>query len=155
MSSPALICLDGSELALQAAVAGLEVLRPDAALKLVAVIAEPDPTLVTGGGFTGSTMSAEAFDAQNAAAKADAEEMLATAQQALGLESVEHQVLIGSPGPTVCAYAEEIGATVIVIGSRGHGGLRRAFLGSVSDHIIRHAHCPVLVSGHDAVEEDD
>ena len=50
MSSPALICLDGSELALQAAVAGLEVLRPDAALKLVAVIAEPDPTLVTGGG---------------------------------------------------------------------------------------------------------
>ena len=97
MSSPALICLDGSELALQAAVAGLEVLRPDAALKLVAVIAEPDPTLVTGGGFTGSTMSAEAFDAQNAAAKADAEEMLATAQQALGLESVEHQVLIGSP----------------------------------------------------------
>ena len=98
MSSPALICLDGSELALQAAVAGLEVLRPDAALKLVAVIAEPDPTLVTGGGFTGSTMSAEAFDAQNAAAKADAEEMLATAQQALGCLLYTSQAGMRRPG---------------------------------------------------------
>ena len=155
MSSPALICVDGSELALHAAAAGLKVLRPDAALMLVTVIAEPDPTLVTGGGFTGSTMSAEAFDAQNAAAKADADEMLAATQQSLGLESAEHQVLIGPAGPTVCAYAEEIGAETIVIGSRGHGGFRRAFLGSVSDHIIRHAHCPVVVSGHDAVEHDD
>lgn len=154
MTAPALICVDGSELALQAAAAGLEVLRPDAAHILVTVIAEPDPTLVTGGGFTGSTMSAEAYDAQNAAARADAEAMLAASQKALGLESAQHHVLMGPAGPMVTEYAVEVGATAIVIGSRGHGGLRRAFLGSVSDHIVRHAHCTVLVTGHDALEED-
>jgi nucleotide-binding universal stress UspA family protein len=41
--------------------------------------------------------------------------------------------------------AEEIGADLIVIGSRGRGGLRRALMGSVSDSVVRHAHCPVLV----------
>jgi nucleotide-binding universal stress UspA family protein len=41
--------------------------------------------------------------------------------------------------------AEEIGASLIVVGSRGLGGLRRALMGSVSDSVVRHAHCPVLV----------
>jgi nucleotide-binding universal stress UspA family protein len=41
--------------------------------------------------------------------------------------------------------AEEIGADLIVIGSRGFGGLKRALLGNVADSVVRHAHCPVLV----------
>jgi nucleotide-binding universal stress UspA family protein len=41
--------------------------------------------------------------------------------------------------------AEEIGAGLIVMGSRGRGGVRRALMGSVSDSVVRHAHCPVLV----------
>ena len=41
--------------------------------------------------------------------------------------------------------AEEIGAGLIVVGSRGLGGMRRALMGSVSDSVVRHAHCPVLV----------
>jgi nucleotide-binding universal stress UspA family protein len=32
-----------------------------------------------------------------------------------------------------------------VMGSRGLGGIRRALMGSVSDSVVRHAHCPVLV----------
>jgi hypothetical protein len=40
---------------------------------------------------------------------------------------------------------EEISAGLIVMGSRGLGGLRRALMGSVSDSVVRHAHCPVLV----------
>jgi nucleotide-binding universal stress UspA family protein len=40
---------------------------------------------------------------------------------------------------------EEIGAGLIVMGSRGLGGLRRALMGSVSDSVVRHAHCPVMV----------
>jgi len=34
---------------------------------------------------------------------------------------------------------------LIVMGSRGLGGVRRALMGSVSDSVVRHAHCPVLV----------
>ena len=41
--------------------------------------------------------------------------------------------------------APEIGAGLIVMGSRGLGGIRRALMGSVSDAVVRHAHCPVLV----------
>ena len=41
--------------------------------------------------------------------------------------------------------AEEIRAGLIVVGSRGLGGMRRTLMGSVSDSVVRHAHCPVLV----------
>jgi nucleotide-binding universal stress UspA family protein len=45
----------------------------------------------------------------------------------------------------IVALAEEIQADLIVMGCRGLGGVRRALMGSVSDSVVRHAHCPVLV----------
>src|SRR5215212_6001638 len=45
----------------------------------------------------------------------------------------------------IVSLSEEIGAGLIVMGSRGRGGVRRALMGSVSDSVVRHAHCPVLV----------
>jgi nucleotide-binding universal stress UspA family protein len=45
----------------------------------------------------------------------------------------------------ILALAEELGADLIVMGCRGLGGVRRALMGSVSDSVVRHAHCPVLV----------
>jgi nucleotide-binding universal stress UspA family protein len=45
----------------------------------------------------------------------------------------------------IVQVAEDIGAGLIVMGSRGLGGVRRALMGSVSDSVVRHAHCPVLV----------
>ena len=41
--------------------------------------------------------------------------------------------------------ADELSVGLIVMGSRGLGGLRRALMGSVSDSVVRHAHCPVMV----------
>ena len=52
---------------------------------------------------------------------------------------------IGKPDEQIVALAEEIGAGLIVMGSRGLGGIRRALMGSVSDSVVRHAHCPVLI----------
>ena len=52
---------------------------------------------------------------------------------------------IGKPEEEITALAEEIGAGLIVVGSRGLGGIRRALMGSVSDAVVRNAHCPVLV----------
>ena len=41
--------------------------------------------------------------------------------------------------------AEDLEAGLVVMGSRGRGGIRRALMGSVSDSVVRHAHCPVLI----------
>ena len=51
----------------------------------------------------------------------------------------------GSPAAEVVDLAEELGVGLVVVGSRGLGGIRRALIGSVSDSVVRHAHCPVLV----------
>ncbi len=48
-------------------------------------------------------------------------------------------------GTTVVRVAEELSVDAIVVASHGRTGLERLFLGSVSEHIVRHAHCPVLV----------
>ena len=55
---------------------------------------------------------------------------------------------VGFPDAEIVDLAEELGAGLIVMGSRGLGGLRRTLLGSVSDSVVRHAHCPVLVTRH-------
>ena len=52
---------------------------------------------------------------------------------------------MGEVALEIVALAEELGAGLIVMGRRGLGGVRRALMGSVSDSVVRHAHCPVLV----------
>jgi nucleotide-binding universal stress UspA family protein len=53
---------------------------------------------------------------------------------------------VGVPDEEIVLLAEELGTSLIVLGSRGLGSLRRALVGSVSDSVVRHAHCPVLVT---------
>ncbi len=52
---------------------------------------------------------------------------------------------LGRADDEIVALAEQIDAGLVVMGSRGLGGIRRALMGSVSDSVVRHAHCPVLV----------
>ncbi len=52
---------------------------------------------------------------------------------------------MGKAATEIVDLAEELGAGLLVLGSRGLGGIRRALMGSVSDSVVRHAHCPVLV----------
>ena len=52
---------------------------------------------------------------------------------------------VGSPAAEIVAQAEETGAGLVVLGSRGLGAMSRALMGSVSDSVVRHAPCPVLV----------
>ena len=51
----------------------------------------------------------------------------------------------GVPAAEIVALGEDIDAGLIVVGSRGLGGVRRALMGSVSEAVTRHAHCAVLV----------
>ena len=52
-----------------------------------------------------------------------------------------------SPRPATLAIEqveEEIGADLVVMGTRGHTGLKHVLLGSVAERTVRTAHCPVL-----------
>src|SRR5215208_6054332 len=59
---------------------------------------------------------------------------------------------MGRPDAEIIDQAEEVGAGLIVMGSRGFGPIRRALMGSVSDSVVRHAHCPVMVVRGEATE---
>ncbi len=143
---PVLLCTDGSELSVQALVAGVALLGPGNSFTVVTVADVPDETLLTGTGFAGGVVSPEQFDSDRATAEERARSLVADTVTALGLEGVGASIVQGEAGPAICRLASELSAAAIVIGSRGLGGLKRAVLGSVSDHVVRHAPCPVLVA---------
>jgi nucleotide-binding universal stress UspA family protein len=63
-----------------------------------------------------------------------------------GAKITQRHLRNGRPEQEIVALAEELGAGLIVMGGRGLGGMKRALIGSVSDSVVRHAHCPVLVA---------
>ncbi len=54
-------------------------------------------------------------------------------------------VEVGPVAETIIDYAASNKADLIVMGARGHGPARRFLLGSTSDRVVHHAHCPVTV----------
>ncbi|XVF31455.1 hypothetical protein REPUB_Repub16aG0147500 [Reevesia pubescens] len=58
---------------------------------------------------------------------------------------VEVRIEGGDPRDVICEVAEKINADVLVMGSHGYGLLKRAFLGSVSNHCAQNVKCPVLI----------
>lgn len=59
--------------------------------------------------------------------------------------SVSKELLVGSPESRIVETAEEWGANLIIVGSHGYNRWERLLLGSVSDSVIHHAPCSVLV----------
>jgi nucleotide-binding universal stress UspA family protein len=51
----------------------------------------------------------------------------------------------GDPGEVIVDAARSEGADLIVLGTRGRHGVGRTVFGSVSDHVVRNAPCPVVV----------
>jgi nucleotide-binding universal stress UspA family protein len=63
-----------------------------------------------------------------------------------GCSDAERFVELGTPYAEIVRRAEAWKADLVVVGSRGSTGITRALLGSVAEHVVRVAHCPVLVS---------
>ena len=62
-----------------------------------------------------------------------------------GAKVAETHLRSGDPDKEILRLAEGLDVGLIVIGSRGLGAVSRALMGSVSDSVVRHAHCPVFV----------
>jgi nucleotide-binding universal stress UspA family protein len=138
-----LIGTDGSALSVSAAHRGIALLdRPDR-VTLVTVLTEVPGD--DAGGIEGSVYTPEQQDKEwrDELALANAE-LARTAAVVTGCP-VDERIEVGDVARTICSVAAELGVDAIVVGSHNLGSLGRLFLGSVSEHVVRHAPCPVLV----------
>jgi len=80
-------------------------------------------------------------------ARAERETLLVKIVRSARDAGVKAEFLVwdGDPGDSIAAAAEAEQADLVVVGTRGRSGAERMLLGSVSDHVVRHAECPVLV----------
>jgi nucleotide-binding universal stress UspA family protein len=125
-----------------------ELLPDDAAVIVVNVARSTITPYGTIGGlgaaYAGSpTLSAEADLRAQELADRRAEEVAQRAGQAVHASDV--RVEHGDVGPAICRVAEDEGVDLVVLGTHDRSGWSRLWFGSVSDHVVRHAPCPVLV----------
>ncbi len=78
-------------------------------------------------------------------------EVAATRLAAPG-RSVETSIASGRAADVITSIAEQVGAGLIVLGSRGHGTLETMLLGSVSSEVVDHAYVPVLVARSSSID---
>jgi nucleotide-binding universal stress UspA family protein len=138
-----LIASDGSDLALHAAQRGTALLGRPERITILSVVSTI-PAIETAG-IDGVTYSAEAEQALWDAELQKANDEIERTAGALSGAQLDKRAEIGDAATTICAVAEELGVDVIIIGSHGRKGVSRLFLGSTSEHVVRHAPCPVLV----------
>ena len=77
-----------------------------------------------------------------------AEHLVERSTEELDAKKTEGVVEHGSPGERICATAAEHGIELIILGSHERGAFGRFVHGSVSDYVVHHAPCPVLVVRH-------
>jgi nucleotide-binding universal stress UspA family protein len=90
---------------------------------------------------------AQAIETCKVDAKAIEEKFVAKLKQA----NIGGKVIVrfaNRPGEAIVELAQAESVEMIVMGTRGLGTIRRTILGSVSDYVLHHAHCPVVVCNH-------
>lgn len=133
-----LIAVDSEPIAAHAADVGAELARLTGAEVAFIHVIEPELVNPADRGIQPATLIASAKDE---ARKLIGDFRTRLSQQSSALEFVQ----IGSPQTEIANAAKDWPADLVVIGSHGRGGVRRALLGSVAESVMRHAPCPVLV----------
>jgi nucleotide-binding universal stress UspA family protein len=120
-----------------------------AEVHLIEVIAPPNPAIFAADESTGvgSEIALEALEEADEELREEGEHRFHTLSEQLGAQGIKAawQVREGDPAQEIVDYAREQGVDLIAMASHGRSGLARAILGSVTDSVLRHAACPVLV----------
>jgi len=138
-----LLATDGSDEAKLATQAATELSR-ETGSELHVVYVLPTPAQLIGHHL----YSDEIRESLIGGAERDAETFLKEQAERIGSDGgkvAETHFRSGDPDKEILRTAEALGVGLIVIGSRGLGAISRALIGSVSDSVVKHAHCPVLV----------
>lgn len=140
-----LMATDGSKFSKAAIERGCEVIGngENVSVKIISSVATPyiaaEPFAVSAGYYR--EMEGELMKD----AKKNVEEAEAQIREFLPQADVKTQVFVGPPEQTIVEEAENWGADLIIVGSHGYGFWSRALLGSVSNAVLNHAPCSVLV----------
>jgi nucleotide-binding universal stress UspA family protein len=110
--------------------------------RLRVVCAWQVPPAAYAGGFT-PPIDEATFTGLRENAEAVVREAVAEVHRMQPSVPCEGEVLEGQPAEVLLAEARD--ASLIVVGNRGHGGFASLLLGSVSQQVVHHADCPVLV----------
>ncbi|XP_010519995.1 PREDICTED: universal stress protein A-like protein isoform X2 [Tarenaya hassleriana] len=99
------------------------------------------------GGATAVYMTSSMMEAVRKAQRETATALFARALQICRKNKVNVETLLmeGDPKDVICQAVEEMRVQLLVMGSRGLGKIKRAFLGSVSDYCAHHAKCAILI----------
>ena len=138
-----LLATDGSEEAREAAQAAAE-LSKDTGSEVHVAYVLPSPSHLRGHHL----YSAEVMRSVTEQAEEEGRSFLEDQAEQLrssGGKVAETHLRAGEPDKEIVNLSEELGAGTIVMGSRGQGALKRALMGSVSESVVRHAHCPVTI----------
>jgi nucleotide-binding universal stress UspA family protein len=111
---------------------------------IMANVVEPSHAPYVGAASLGGAMSRPLLPTTNHQEEA-ANALLVELSTTMGLEEADRRVVVGYAAERLADLADEEGAEMIVVGSRGRGAFKAAFLGSVSSSVIGVARCPVLV----------
>ncbi len=149
-----LVALDGSESSQKAAQAALELAEKlKADLILLHAISPPTTyyhsTIASPTGISLPAPSQHEIDAYYAYAKKVATSIVGEVEfkgKKLGIHvKAEIPEAVSSVVETILNHAAKENVDLIVVGTRGLGGFKKLLLGSVSNGVVSHAHCPVLV----------
>ena len=146
-----LIATDGSPAAKAAEALGADLASMMSHVRPVNVVVASwihDVGHLTGAGGT-IPPSVEAGDAERISAEgADYVRRVVAGGKGANDIVVEAKVIVSlTPGGGIIAEAHAAGTcSMIIMGNRGHGGVTEALLGSVSQHVVREAHCPVMIA---------
>ena len=138
-----LLATDGSAEARQAAQAAAELAKETGSEVHIAYVL-PSPTALRGHHVYSQEVMRSVLEQAEGEGRSFLEEQAQQVGESGGKVAETH-LETGEPDKEIVRLSEELGVGTIVIGSRGLGGLRRALMGSVSESVIRHAHCPVFV----------
>ena len=97
------------------------------------------------GGYLPDTTWLESAARSNAQRVLDAAVQTATSLLKDSGAEVNGEILFGSPDSRIVEVAEQENADLIIVGSHGYNRWERLLLGSVSDSVVHHAPCSVLV----------
>ncbi|OAQ52321.1 UspA domain-containing protein [Natrinema mahii] len=138
---------DGSDHAEAAAETGIDLATAHDAAVHVVCVADTGPL----GDLRLPGEAASAEDAMRGRAQ-ESVDVVVEAAEAAGLETTG-TVLDGPPAEAILEYARDVDADLIVMGTRGRGGVHRMAMGSVTDHVVRFGDVPVFVANSESSVE--